>query len=145
MALGATTPRCSLRRVRYPRLLSYRAAACHQSHSRVHQAPAVTVLVAMMTSMEDLTGPRNQGLPAKDLQAIAVARERPRGTRESNTDHRELTETNSVKALGVRLLILVMRVMKLVASHLVSLSAHSKCPALSLPETSLAMHLSASL
>jgi hypothetical protein len=111
----------------------------------VHQVLVVTAAVAMMTNTEDSTDPPSQECPAKDLQVIAVARERLRGTRESNMAHREPTETNSVKVLEVHLLILVMRARRLVTSHHVSLSAHSRCPALSPPETSLAMHPSASL
>lgn len=145
MALVATmSPRNPLR-VRFPRLLNYQVTAYHPSRSRVHQVPAVIVVVVTMTNTEDSTDPPSQGCPAKDLQVIAVARERLREIRESNTAHREPTETNNVKVLGGHLLILVMHAMRLVTSHHVSLSAHSRCPALSPPETSLATHPSASL
>ena len=135
----------NLLRAQYPRLLNCQATACHPSHFQVWQVLAVTVVVATMTNTEGLTALQNQGFPAKDLQVIAAAQERPRGTRESNTDHRELTEMNSVKAQGEHLSILVMPVTRVVTSHHVSLSAHSRCPALSPPETSLATHPSASL
>ena len=98
-----------------------------------------------MTNTEGSTGPQSQGFPAKGPQVIAVARERLSGTRESNTDHREPTEMISVKALGEHLLILVIRVMRLVINHLVSLLVRSRCPALSQPEMSLATHPSANL
>jgi hypothetical protein len=135
----------NLLRAQYPRLLNCQVTACHPSHSRAYQVLAVIVVVATTINTEDSTGLQNQGFPAKDHQVIAVARERLSGTRESNTDHREPTEMISVKALGAHLPILVMRVMRLVTSHHVSLSVRSRCPALSQPETSLATHPSANL